>query len=115
MNTIAIVMVVLGLLAVMGSVYGYTQNKNDDKKRNVYTGLGIFSSIILVIGAFMMLSKPKSGALPGSTDSLGQLSNANLTAAYRNHKSTGDKFQAEINRRHDELIKRQANLPNRTN
>lgn len=115
MNILAILLIVLGLIGAIGAAYGYTQNKNDDKKKKVYTGLGIVS-VLLVIGGIMVMvmsggSESKSdAALPGTTNSLGELSNSNLTAAKRLHNDTGDKIQRELNRRHDELLKRQANL-----
>lgn len=69
MNTIGIVLLVLGLLGMSIGVYGYTQNKDKEDKKKVYTWIGGSASLLLVIGIAMMFMGGDDSAANGAPKS----------------------------------------------
>ena len=112
MNTIGIALLVLGLIGVLIGGYGYYKNKDDADKKKVYTYVGGSASLLLLIGVVMMFmgGDSKNSGPGATTNSTGELSNENLTAAKRAHNDRGNQLQRELNRRLDELTQRQAKL-----
>lgn len=96
MNTVAIIILMIGLIGIGVGVYGYYNNQNtDDQKKRVYTGIGITASIVLLIGVFMLFMKKSSStnsknelnSLPNNPDDIVKMENT--------HRGIMDTIQAK--------------------
>ncbi len=112
MNTIGIVLLVLGLIGMSIGVYGYSKNKDDASKKKVYTWIGGSASLLLVIAVAMMFMGGDSKPTPasGSTSAFGELSNDNLSAMKKSHNNKGTLIDREVNLRRNQLEARLAKL-----
>ncbi len=95
MNTVAIIILTIGLIGIGVGVYGYNNADTDDQKKRVYTGIGITASIVLLIGMVMLFMKKSStsnsrnelSSLPNNPDDIVKMENV--------HKGIMDTIQAK--------------------
>ena len=94
MNTVAVAILVIGLIGVGVGVYGYNKSQSDDQKKKVYSGIGITGSVVLLIGMIMLFMKKSSTSSSNSTNSLPN-SPEDIVKMENVHKGIMDTIQAK--------------------
>jgi flagellar basal body-associated protein FliL len=90
MNVIAVVVIVIALIMSGVAAWGYNSSKDDEQKKKVYTGVGIFGLIIGIGGVVMMMM--------GGSDQKNAQADSNLPNNPKDLESMAFKMESNLDR-----------------